>query len=90
METAFHHVADLPHAQRQALEHLLGRSLQEGESVLIRVVVPPECEGAQSPESKAGASELPEWCNVYAGLTDETVAQLDAAIARRLNLSRTP
>ncbi len=31
---------------------------------------------------------LPDWCNVYSGLSDEEIERLDAATKQRLDLSR--
>ena len=38
--------------------------------------------------SVANPNQLPEWCNVYAGLSDEQIATLEKAISRWLDLSR--
>ena len=32
--------------------------------------------------------KLPEWCNVYEGLTDEEIADLEKTILTRADLSR--
>jgi hypothetical protein len=42
-------------------------------------------------ESLAAAAQidqLPEWCNVYAGLSDDQIANLERAILRRMELTR--
>ncbi len=32
--------------------------------------------------------QLPEWCDVYDGLSDEEIERLERAISRRLDLTR--
>jgi len=34
------------------------------------------------------AGKLPEWCNVYAGLSDEEIADVEKTILTRADLSR--
>ena len=86
METISHSIRDLTSAERSAAERLVGHALDENQRLLIQVVsdaVTLEADDAQSNEG-----ELPDWCNVYAGLSDERIAALEQAISRRLDLSR--
>lgn len=43
---------------------------------------------ADRPGIGTAAGELPEWCNVYAGLTDEQIADLEKTILTRADLTR--
>ena len=36
----------------------------------------------------ADAQRLPDWCNVYAGLTDDEVAEVEKVILQRADLTR--
>jgi hypothetical protein len=84
METIFRNVADLDRGDRSVLERIVGRSLSKGERLIIQVIAT-----EQPSEQPAGTpSELPEWCDLYAGLSEAEIDDLDAAIRQRANLSR--
>jgi hypothetical protein len=79
-------VSDIPAGDLPAFEHLIGVPLRSSQKVILQVV---ERETAlSSSPSKADVPQLPEWCNVYEGLSDEEIDRLDAAIQQRLNLTR--
>lgn len=85
METIIHNFGALDEAGRTAAETLVGHSLAEDQQLVIQVVSrDPSAAEAASP----AADELPEWCNVYAGLSDGEIATLEQAISRRLDLTR--
>ncbi|HLJ11334.1 MAG TPA: hypothetical protein VKU82_09095 [Planctomycetaceae bacterium] len=89
METFIRNVGDIDAHDRQALERVLGQSLRENQQLVIGIVnpqVPPQ--GAQEPLPRGinGAPALPEWCNVYAGLSDEEIADIEAIILRATSL----
>lgn len=83
-------VSEIDSADRQAMEHLLGQPLRENEQLLIRVVtVKPGLESSSKPPPCGGTmAVLPEWCNVYAGLSDEEIADLERTILTRADLTR--
>ena len=86
METVVHNVRDLRRNDRSAAEQLVGHSLRENQKLVIQVVsveLPAERHGNGTTEGK-----LPEWCNVYAGLSDEEIADLEKTILTRADLSR--
>jgi len=91
MEKVIRNVRDIDRADRQALEHVLGQRLRENQQVVIGIVnldvtEPP---GAEAPPlGTRGAAALPEWCNVYEGLTDEEIADLEQLILTRADLTR--
>jgi hypothetical protein len=89
MEAIIRQVRDIEESERHVLEHVLGHQLKENQQVIIQVVtlgiqpLPP----AES-EIAAESDQLPEWCNVYEGLTDEQIDDLDTAIRERADLTR--
>ena len=79
MATIVRNVRDLDRIDRSALERVFGQELREGQRVVIQVENPPVEE--REPSTPA-AGELPEWCNIYAGLSDEEIDELDQSIVR--------
>jgi hypothetical protein len=89
-EAIIRNVQDIDDADRRVLEHVLGQKLRKNQQVIIRIIsLGPEAATTEgnSAESQTAAS-LPEWCNVYDGLTDGQVADLEAAVLQRANLTR--
>jgi hypothetical protein len=79
METVIRTIGELDANDRSALERVVGHKLLEGQKIAIQIVSeasPP------TPEPAAAVEALPEWCDVYAGLTDEQVDELDRSIVR--------
>jgi hypothetical protein len=89
MENVIRNVRDIDQADRQALEHVLGQRLRENQQLVIGIVNL-DATPADQPEAAtaADASTLPDWCNVYAGLSDEEVADLEQTILTRADMSR--
>jgi len=85
METIVRDVGDLDHGDRSALERVVGHALGEGQRLIIQVLTP-ERPAAEPPAGEL--PDLPEWTDVYAGLSDAEIDDLDAAIRERANLSR--
>lgn len=78
METVVRNVRDIDATVREALEDVVGQKLRENQQLIIQVVsvgVP-----AAKP-AKAGGG-LPEWCNVYDGLTDAEIEDIEKSIVR--------
>ena len=86
METIIHNFGSLNEIGRTAAETLVGHSLAENQQLVIQIVNL----DAQSVEdaSTTVPDQLPQWCNVYAGLSDDEIATLEQAISRRLDLTR--
>jgi hypothetical protein len=86
METVVRNVGDLNPGDRSAMERVIGHALGEAHRLVIQVV-PLE---SATPNSQPGDElpELPEWTDVYNGLTDKEIDDLDPAIRERSNLSR--
>lgn len=80
METISRQVDDLQPQERSAVELLLGHRLQGSERMILQIV---EAETSDPPARTADAdNQLPAWCNVYAGLSDQQVRTIDESIVR--------
>lgn len=86
METIVRHVRDLHHDERSALERLVGHSLLENQQLVIQIlsVTPTSQESAPV----ATETRLPDWCNVFEGLSDAQIADIEAVALQRAVLSR--
>ncbi len=85
METITRQVGELRANERSAAELLLGHRLRGNERLILQVL---DVEASQSPgQDSAPAEMLPSWCNVYEGLTEEEVDEIDQSITR-CNLPR--
>jgi len=81
MEEIIRNVRDIDAADREALEHVVGRELRENQRVIINVVnLDVEAPPPQQPGP--GTAGLPDWCNVYEGLTDEEIDEIEQSIVR--------
>jgi hypothetical protein len=87
MEPVVRNVRDITAADRRALEHVLGRPLGEDQQVVLQVVAPAKPSATEAGD-RAASDRLPDWCNVYAGLSDEQVEAVETAIRRRSDLTR--
>ena len=78
METVTRNVRDLGASERSAVEQLVGHRLSDQQRLIIQVV-------GSNPGSEplpARTDELPAWCNVYEGLTDDQIADIEKSIVR--------
>jgi len=85
MQTIMRNVSDIPAGDIPALEHLIGAPLRPSQQIIVQVVEREPIENDVAPGS--GEAKLPEWCNVYEGLTDEEVDRLEEGF-ERLKLRR--
>ena len=88
METVIHQVSELGTSERTAAEQLVGHALHENQQLVIQVVTPIQATGAD--KADASSEQLPEWCNVYAGMSSEEIEALERAISQRLDITRCP
>ena len=86
METVVRNVRDLRADDRYAAEQLVGYSQRENQQLVIQVVNVDVATGR--PGNGTGEGKLPDWCNVYEGLTDEKIAELEKTILTRADLTR--
>jgi hypothetical protein len=81
MESIIRNVRHIDADDREALEHAVGRPLREDQQVIINIVSPdlpiPTSESAKQP-----AAALPDWCNVYADLTEDEIDEIEKSIIR--------
>ncbi len=77
METITRHVGDMQANERSAAELLLGHSLRGHEQLILQVV---NVDIAEQTNEFRSAQSLPDWCNIYNGLTDEEVDNIDKSI----------
>ncbi len=85
METALHiDVATLDALHRRALEEVIGRQLSSSERLVINVLeisVP----AISDPRP---VQTLPDWTNVYEGLSDAEIDAVDSVVNTRADLTR--
>ena len=83
-DTITRHVRDIETGERRVLEHVIGRHLDDNQKVIIQVVtLQGQLAEAPDQQSSAQPGRLPEWCDVYRGLTSEQIADIEAVILRR-------
>lgn len=78
-------VKDIAAPDRQVLEHVLGVPLQNNQRLVVQVVGPPIAENAATAET---VTELPEWCLLYEGMTDEEIEAFERTVLTRADLTR--
>jgi hypothetical protein len=87
-KTIIRNTVDLNANDRTALERVLG----DNQQLVIGIVsLPGQRQTPEPPPSRSTASAapaLPDWCNVYDGLSDEEIADLERIILQRADLSR--
>ena len=88
MENIIRDVRDIDNGDRQAIEHVVGQSLRDNQRLVIQIVnldlqEPPPVQPPSTPVGK-----LPDWCNVYEGLSDAEIAELEKIVLTRADLTR--
>jgi hypothetical protein len=89
MQPVIRHIRDIDTDERRVLEHVIGRQLKKNQKVIIQVVTL----GSQSTDERekqppVRPGKLPGWCNVFAGLTEKQVADVEEVILQRADLTR--
>ncbi len=88
MESITKKVRDISLSDKLALEHVIGQQLAEDQQVIIQICSVDLRSGPATTETES-AQGLPNWCNVYAGLTDDEVEAVEQTALQRANLTRT-
>jgi hypothetical protein len=90
MKTIVRNTADLNRDDRTLLEQLLGEQLHDDQQLVIGMVDRQSCRKPpdETNIATAEAPTLPDWCNVYEGLSDEEIADLERVILPRADFSR--
>ena len=88
MESIVRDVSQIESPDREALEHMLGQQLREGQRVMIHVVSfgPSVVEPPLDPVGDT--TTLPAWCHVFEGLSDQETSELEEVILTRADLTR--
>lgn len=86
METIKRQVGELHPNERSAAELLLGHRLRGNEQLILQVM-PIEVPTSQVSDDSP-TQTLPGWCNVYEGLSDTEIDDIETSITR-CNLTRT-
>jgi hypothetical protein len=90
METIVRNVSDLPAIDRSAAERLVGHELALNQQLVIflKNQVVKNQNGSVAVSETSSAQKLPEWCNVYQGLSGKEIDELEKSILPRADLSR--
>lgn len=80
METITRDVGEMQTQERSAAELLVGHALREHERVIVHVLSLDADEAVT--EDSQSAATLPDWCNVYAGMTDQEIDIVEKSIIR--------
>ena len=89
MEKIKRDVRNLGSDERRVYEDALGRKLAENQQIILQVIT--ITTGSPPPESETGDSStgaLPDWCEVYAGLTDGEIAEVESVVLQRGDMTR--
>lgn len=79
METITRHVGEMKANERSAAELLLGHRLRDNEQIVIQIM---SHQASEPTCDSQPAQLLPDWCNIYSGLTDEEIDNIDKSIVR--------
>jgi hypothetical protein len=82
MDSITRSVRDIDVADRRAIEHVIGTPLAENQQVVIHVLDLDVPAAAKKHSGSQDTLELPDWCNVYEGLSDAEIADLESSIVR--------
>jgi hypothetical protein len=88
MESITKNVRDISLPEELAVEHVIGQQLTENQEVIIQIYRLDLRSEPETTETES-AQGLPDWCNVYAGLTDKQVEAVEQTALQRANLTRT-
>ncbi len=88
MESITKNVRDISLPDRLALEHVIGQQLAENQQVIIQICSLNLRSVPETTETEP-VQGLPDWCNVYAGLTDRQVEDVEQTALQRAILTRT-
>src|SRR5205085_1531860 len=82
MKNIIRDVRDIDDGDRQAIEHVVGQSLRDDQRLVIQIVSFDSSDEKPGGKQTMPAGRLPEWCNVYEGLSDTEIAELEKSIVR--------
>jgi hypothetical protein len=82
MSTFIRQVREIEPFERQTLEHMLGQPLIEGQQIIINLIDGNVATPDNLTPAQLAASKLPDWCDVYRGLSDNEIADIESSIVR--------
>lgn len=82
MENIIRDVRDIERGDRQAIEHVVGHSLGDDQRLVIQIVSLDVRDKTPIGNDAVRPQELPDWCNIYEGLSDAEIADLEKSIVR--------
>jgi hypothetical protein len=88
MDKITRNVRDLKQDERRVYEAALGERLRENQQVVLQVVTPTEPKPAEGAPLTTATAQLPDWCNIYEGLSDEEIAEIEEVILDRSGWNR--
>ena len=96
MESISRNVGDLTTTERQVYETVLGHQLHAGQRIIVQLIdvdasdakAQPTTSSQENGKHQHGDATLPDWCDVYRGLSDVEVAAVEESILARSPGSR--
>ncbi|MBN8625191.1 MAG: hypothetical protein J0M17_06870 [Planctomycetes bacterium] len=89
MENIVRNVRDIDNGDRRAIEHVVGQALRDNQRLVIQIVSLDLNDAEPAAPPVAATGQLPAWCNVYEGLNDAEIAELEKTVLTRADLTRT-
>jgi len=89
MENIVRDVRDIDVGDRLAIEHVVGRSLRDNQRLIIQLV-DVEIPTREFPTNAGRSSTLPEWCNVYKGLSQDEIADVERIALKPVKFAGSP
>jgi hypothetical protein len=86
-KTIVRDVRDITGPDRDVLEQALGQKLRDNQRLVVQILTVTDAPEAQE-RVAAPAADLPEWCDVFRGLSDEQIAGVERTTWQRLDLTR--
>jgi hypothetical protein len=81
MDSVTRNVKDIDSADRLAIEHVIGKHLSQDQQLVIHVLDSRPMP-SNTIEPNQHPSHLPDWCNVYEGLNEAEIAEIESSIVR--------
>lgn len=89
MEKITRNVRDLDSTERRVYESALGHELRANQQIIVQVITLGELpDESASGATNQTAGKLPDWCDVYEGLPDEQIAEIEQTVLQRADLNR--
>jgi hypothetical protein len=83
MEEIVRNIRDLDADERRACETVVGHVLRDDQQLVVRIVESPAVS-----QFDRGNGALPDWCDVYAGLSESEIAAIEIDVLDRPQVTR--